>query len=74
MSENKKNSTNPETKFAVELAKSFALSAAITAGTLVGMIGVGAGITKVKEMKENRLKKEQEEFDKKFEDIIKNNK
>lgn len=74
MSENKKNSNNPETTFAIDLAKSFAISAAVTAGTLVGFIGVGAGITKVKEFKENRLKKEQDEFDKKFEDIINHNK
>lgn len=74
MSNDKKNSENSEDSITVELVKSFAISAAITAGTLAGMIGVGYVVTKHKEFKENRLKKEQDEFDKKFEDIIKNNK
>lgn len=69
--ENTQNSKN-EDSFAVELAKSLALSAAISAGTFVGFMAVGLGIQKVNEFKKNKEKKSQKEYDKKFEDIIKN--
>lgn len=69
--DNTQNSKN-EDSFAVQIAKSLALSAAVSAGTFVGFMAVGIGITKVNEFKKNKEKKAQKDYDKKFEDIIKN--
>ena len=61
-----------EPNIGIVVAQSFVISAAAVAGMLTGLIAVGKTIEKVQEHKLKKAKKIQQEFDKKFNEIINN--
>jgi hypothetical protein len=54
MDTNEFTTETPETNFGVEIAKSFALSTAVTAGSLAGFVAIGYAYTKVQDIVRKR--------------------